>query len=118
MIHVLTNEWKLPNFPDAIINSMNLYSIIKFRKMKHTYVDIDKISYKPLETINQKETRYIEVDPDYPCIVATRMHNPHNKTYRLIDGRHRLLKTVNNKQYVLKCFILDFDDVKKFLEYV
>ena len=35
---------------------------------------------------------YLECDIKYPCIVLNNAVNPHNKKYRLIDGKHRMAK--------------------------
>lgn len=36
--------------------------------------------------------RYLECNIKYPCIVLNNAVNPHNKKYRLIDGKHRMAK--------------------------
>ena len=35
---------------------------------------------------------YLECNIKYPCIVLNNAVNPHNKKYRLIDGKHRMAK--------------------------
>ena len=51
--------------------------------------------------------RYLECDIKYPCIVLNNAVNPHNKKYRLIDGKHRMAKMrqldiTSSKFYVLE----------------
>ena len=51
--------------------------------------------------------RYLECDIKYPCIVLNNAVNPHNKKYRLIDGKHRIAKMrqlgiTSSKFYVLE----------------
>jgi hypothetical protein len=44
------------------------------------------------------------------------MENPKGKQYRLIDGRHRILKHINNGVFNLKAYVLDKQDILKFVE--
>ena len=51
--------------------------------------------------------RYLECNIKYPCIVLNNAVNPHNKKYRLIDGKHRMSKMrkqgiTSSKFYVLE----------------
>tara|TARA_A100000164_G_C21654585_1_gene651939 strand:+ start:377 stop:790 length:414 start_codon:yes stop_codon:yes gene_type:complete len=51
--------------------------------------------------------RYLECNIKYPCIVLNNAVNPHNKKYRLIDGKHRMAKMrkqgiTSSKFYVLE----------------
>jgi len=117
MIHILSGEWKLPNYPEnSYINSLDLYKLIRMRKLNSSKIDITDISHKPLDEIDQKGPRYLEANTTFPCIVCKNMHNPDDKLYRLIDGRHRLLKTINDNKNIIECYILDFADMCRFIQ--
>lgn len=110
----MTGDWKLPGSPDMMIDSCEVIQYINFKKIKPQYIDIKDISHKPLKTIDQENSRYILANINFPGIVVNGMHNPHNKQYRMIDGRHRLLKTINNGSEEFYTFVLNPVEIKKF----
>ena len=60
-------------------------------KLKHDniwhreFIDAELIS-------NEFHIRHDEAEISWPCIVVENASNPHDKKYRMIDGRHRIYK--------------------------
>jgi hypothetical protein len=114
MIHLLEGEWAITK--DLLkVDCKNLYSLIKLRKLVSQEINVSSIGYKELDSIDKENVRYKLADCSYPIIVAT-MENPKGKQYRLIDGRHRILKHINNGVFNLKAYVLDKQDILKFVE--
>ena len=42
--------------------------------------------------------RYVTCDISIPCIVLENVSNPHNLKYRMIDGKHRMMKMKSHGQ--------------------
>lgn len=110
MIHILEDEWSLGGISGSI-DTRKLWAYVKYKQMDAVDVHLTDISHKPLEDINTGDNRYILADISYPLLIVKGMVNPHNKPYRMIDGRHRLLKhKLLNNNYV-PCYVLLLDEV-------
>ena len=57
---------------------------------------------------------YKRVDIDYPPILVRGASNHFNKLYRMIDGRHRMMKMILNGLSESLFYILDLDDIKEY----
>lgn len=114
MKHIMTGEWKLDNTPDMFINVLQVINYIQFKQIKPEYISIADISHKELDSIDTTEARYIMANVNYPIIVVQGMQNPHNKPYRMIDGRHRLLKQIDND--MINAYVLTEADISKFYQ--
>ena len=55
--------------------------------------------------------RYLECNIKYPCIVLNNAVNPHNKKYRLIDGKHRMAKMRRLGMMSSKFFVLELNNL-------
>lgn len=113
MNHVMDGQWTLPNRCPLVIPVKLVWALIRYRELQYEVVDIDLIGYKPLD-IDTNSPRYFMADLDYPVILVKGMPNPMNKPYRMIDGRHRLLKTINNGDTSIRAFVLTEKDVERF----
>lgn len=109
----MTGEWKIPGSPDMEIDCCEVYSYINFKLIQPEEIDINLISYKPLK-IDREDSRFITANLNYPGIIVNGMHNPHNKQYRMIDGRHRLLKTIDSGKQTFYTYVLNPQEIKKF----
>jgi hypothetical protein len=114
MKHIMTGEWRLDNTPDMFINVLQVIQYIQFKQIPSQEIQIADISHKELDSIDKAEARYITANINYPVIVVQGMQNPHNKPYRMIDGRHRLLKQINNK--TVNAYVLTEQDISKFYQ--
>ena len=54
---------------------------------------------------------YLECDINFPCIVLNNAVNPHNKKYRLIDGKHRMAKMRRLGMTSSKFFVLELNNL-------
>lgn len=118
MKHIMTGDWQLQGKPEMVIEIPKVIQLINYRKLEPVELDIDCIAYKELDSIDTKEARYIVANTNYAGIVVEGMENPYNKKYRLIDGRHRLLKTIKDNRLKFKVYILQEDDVSKFYQVI
>ena len=114
MKHIMTGEWKLDNTPDMFIDVLQVIPYIQFKQIPSQQIQIADISHKELDSIDTDELRYLVANIKYPVIVVEGMQNPHNKPYRMIDGRHRLLKQLNNK--TINAYVLTEADISKFYQ--
>jgi hypothetical protein len=116
MKHIMTGDWQLQGKPEMVIEISKVIQLINYRKLEPVELDIDCIAYKELDSIDTKEARYIVANTNYAGIVVEGMENPYNKKYRLIDGRHRLLKTMKAKKDTFKVYVLQTKDIDKFYQ--
>ena len=116
MKHIMTGDWQLQGKPEMVIEIPKVIQLINYRKLEPVELDIDCIAYKELDSIDTKEARYIVANTNYAGIVVEGMENPYNKKYRLIDGRHRLLKTMKAKKDTFKVYVLQTKDIDKFYQ--
>jgi len=116
MKHIMTGDWQLQGKPEMVIDIPKVIQLINYRKLEPVELDIDCIAYKELDSIDTKEARYIVANTNYAGIVVEGMENPYNKKYRLIDGRHRLLKTMKAKKDTFKVYVLQTKDIDKFYQ--
>jgi len=116
MRHIMTGDWQLQGKPEMVIDIPKVIQLINYRKLEPVELDIDCIAYKELDSIDTKEARYIVANTNYAGIVVEGMENPYNKKYRLIDGRHRLLKTMKAKKDTFKVYVLQTKDIDKFYQ--
>ena len=112
----MTGDWQLQGKPEMVIDIPKVIQLINYRKLEPVELDIDCIAYKELDSIDTKEARYIVANTNYAGIVVEGMENPYNKKYRLIDGRHRLLKTMKAKKDTFKVYVLQTKDIDKFYQ--
>jgi len=116
MKHIMTGDWQLQGKPEMVIDIPKVIQLINYRKLEPVELDIDCIAYKELDSIDTKEARYIVANTNYAGIVVEGMENPYNKKYRLIDGRHRLLKIMKANKDTFKVYILQTKDIDKFYQ--
>jgi len=114
MIHIMDGEWKLSNKPELILPILPIIQLIKHRKLNFTVIDIEKIAYKDLSMIDKTSLRYTLANTEYPVIVILGMENPFNKEYRLIDGRHRVLKHLTAGAKEIAAYNLAEEDIERF----
>lgn len=111
----MEDEWEIQGIGPAQIITSNLYSFIKHNKLKPIELHIDEFAYKPLDTIEISSHRYKLADITYPLFAVDGMPNPYNKKYRMIDGRHRLLKQINSGKSIFLFYIFHYDHIKKYI---
>ena len=110
----MSDDWKVLNV-NSYVDCRDVYRFIKMKKYQHGSIDINKIAYKPLDNISCKSQRYISATTCLPGIVVDGMENPFNKQYRLIDGRHRLLKSMN-LDTSFNVYVITVSEVFKFIQ--
>lgn len=116
--HIMEGMWALPGEPTICINIREVIDLIKLRQLTSRCIKIGDIAFKDLSVICTKSSRYLKANTTYPVIVVKDMVNPFNKPYRLIDGRHRLLKYKNKNEDFINAYVLNQNDIKRFFYYV
>lgn len=96
------------------IDCRNIFSLVE--GMEPQVVFIRDIFHKELSSINPSDERYIKADLSYPCLLIHDLPNPEKKKYRMIDGRHRVLKTLLQGKNFINAYILSFTDIQPFIE--
>lgn len=112
----MEKEWLPPNFSKSYIqiNIKNLIKYINYKKLKPELLKIKDIAFRPCKEGDINSVRYFRADISYPGIVIKDMHNPYNKKYRMIDGRHRITKCKSMNLYDFHCYVLTKDKLDPF----
>ena len=112
----MEDEWEIKNIGPAKIITSNLYPLIKYKKLNPIKLHLDEFAYKPLEEIETNGVRYKLADISYPLFAIEGMENPYNKKYRMIDGRHRLLKQIILGHDTFLFYIFHYNDIKHHIQ--
>jgi hypothetical protein len=118
MIHLMTDEWEIEGIGPASIQVADLFGLIKYKNIFPIQLTLEDISHKEVKSIDTSSSRFILADTKYPMIVVENMPNPHNKRYRMIDGRHRLLKQTQQGLLYFSFYVLQYDDIKYYIRRV
>ena len=62
-----------------------------------------------------KGQSYKYVDIDYPPILLKGTLNPYKKLYRVIDGKHRIMKMISMGLSKSSFYVLELSDIEKYL---
>jgi len=116
MIHIMNESWKLKDTNlNLFIDCKEVYSYIKMKNFEPKQIDPIVIAYKPLTNICKSSIRYVKADINLPGIVVKDMENPFTKEYRMIDGRHRLLKSIDLGKKKFNSYVLEREEILKFV---
>ena len=58
---------------------------------------------------------YIKCNPNIPGIIAYNCPNPYDNKYRMLDGRHRIMRLLFEGKSESKFYVLDFNEIKHFI---
>jgi len=61
--------------------------------------------------------RYVTCDISIPCIVLENVSNPDNLKYRMIDGKHRMMKMRAHGQLDSMFYVLSLDSILPYISY-
>ena len=108
--HNISKEFPFDNLTKGIIDCSLLYKYAKTKRMESVWINISELKYGDISYIKDLSGRYKGVDLSLPCLVVD-----FGDYYRLIDGKHRLKKTINNDGDSLLCYILTKREALSFL---
>ena len=54
-------------------------------------------------------------DPSIPGIIAYNCPNPYDNKYRMLDGRHRIMRLLFDGKTESKYYVFDFNEIKHFI---
>ena len=60
---------------------------------------------------------YRKCDPTIPGIIAFNCPNPFDNKYRMLDGRHRMMRHLFDGKTESEFYVFDFDEIKNFMIY-
>lgn len=115
MIHEMSGPWAISDV-NTFIPALEVYSWIERRKIKPKEIEVSDIGYKPTSNILLSSPRYLRADTALPVILVKGMKNPSKKAYRMIDGRHRLLKVMNSGSPKIISYVIDEEDILRFVQ--
>ena len=110
----MDGDWQVYDVPTQI-DCSKVYEWIRLKNIDPISINIDDIGHKTTRTIETKDSRYKQADIDLAGIVVKGMKNPADKPYRMIDGRHRLLKAKNSGRSYMKVYVMIEEQVLKFI---
>ena len=58
---------------------------------------------------------YINWDPSIPGIIAYNCPNPYDNKYRMLDGRHRIMRLLFEGKTESQFYVFDFNEIKHFI---
>ena len=108
--HYISKEFPFDNLTKGIINCSLLHKYVKVKRMESVWINISELKYGDISYIKELSERYKRADLNLPCLVVD-----FGDYYRLIDGKHRLQKTINNNGDSLLCYILTKREALRFL---
>ena len=108
-------DWRI-NGKEYILKLKNIEPFLLKDQLK--VINFNDIGHKGKHMDNYLDVkRYHDCDINYPGIL-TIAENPYNCKYRMIDGRHRILKMTNMDMKKSVFYIIDYDLFFKHLEEV
>ena len=106
MFHTINHEFPWDNLRPGKIYCIPLYENIKEKPVD---INISKLKYfNDLYKIKEDSERYLNVDLSLPALVVD-----FGDYYRLIDGKHRLKKTLDGGGTTLLCHIISKKEALK-----
>jgi hypothetical protein len=111
MRHHITEEHPFEGFTSGLIDCSSLYSYVVAYKTKKLEIRLIEIKAKNLHWIKKWHLRYRNANLELPCIVAQQ-----KGFYRLIDGRHRMRKAIDQSILMLPCYVLEPKEILKFYQ--
>lgn len=115
MIHIMEDEWAIIDIP-TFIDCSEVYAWLDYKKVKPQQIKIKDIGHKPISLIDTQSQRYLLANLNLPGIVVKSMKNPSEKPYRMIDGRHRLKKSMDNNKNSILVYVISEDQAHKFIK--
>ena len=106
MRHHITKEHPFEGFTSGVIDCSFVYPFIREYKIPSIEIPLLK-----LHNIEKWHFRYRFANLEMPCIVAKQ-----KGFYRLIDGRHRMRKAIDQSILSLPCYVLKAEEVLKFYQ--
>ena len=114
--HIMRGEWRLYVDSDTVIDCRHLIDLANSQKRKSKSIWIKDIAIKSLDSIPDNPSEYEYVNPKIPIIVVEGLQNKDNKKYRLLDGRHRILKTLKRDRAAINAHVFSFDEIEPYIE--
>lgn len=113
-MYYLTGEWTTRRIGDKAIDVESVIEYINENNVQPIQMSLLNIACRDLD-VDTKSNRYKMASTSYPLIVVSRLPNPLNRPYTLIDGRHRLHKILEQGKTDAKVYALKGTDIEEFI---
>ncbi len=110
MKHHIVDDW-IDKDKHFIIECKDVYDWISYKRMKPDYISNENIKCNNLDLITNSDARYIVADLNLPGIVVELENH-----YRMIDGRHRLKKSLDQGKDTILTYVLTEKQALKFIK--
>ena len=114
-MHIMKGDFQLYDCVTSI-DMIDIFKKIENENIQPEFIRVDDIHYKDISNIDTNSTRYLEADTSYPVVLIKDLssYNKDNKKYRMIDGRHRLLKLLSNPatDSVITAYVIPFSNIE------
>jgi len=111
------------NIGDNELKILNLNNLVPFLiKDNLKTIPLKEIAWRgkhnfPYFTEELQTERYKNCNTKYPGIILYNAPNPYDNKYRMIDGRHRIIKLLREGVTESLYYTLNFNDIKHLIEY-
>ena len=117
-------DWSLKQHPEAkILNLNKVKHLLNLNKIKT--INFKEIAYKSFNIAKDKThenciccngERYIKCNTDHLGILLKgEEYNNYNKKYRMLDGKHRIMKLKEMGEYEYDFYVLSYNEIKKYI---
>jgi len=110
MKHHIIDGW-VNNDNNFIIECKEVYDWISYKKIKPKYISNSNIKCNNLNLITNEDMRYILADLNLPGIVIKIKEH-----YKMIDGRHRLKKSLDEGRDCILAYVITEEQALKFVK--
>lgn len=106
------NEWTMPTLNPKFTYRLDLTPIFDLVKNEEpVLVDFIDIAHNDMFTFETTTKRFKRADTNYPGILIDGLVNVNNLRYRMIDGRHRIIKMKMAGETQSLFYILHFTEI-------
>lgn len=123
--NLIYGDWRIKNQKEEtlFIRLLNLKPFLTEDRIKT--VNFDDIAYKSFDLDRSKThenclccggTRFFDCDVDYLGILLEgKEYNKFGKKYRMLDGKHRMMKLKDMSKTEYDFYVLSYDEVKEYM---
>ena len=120
-------DWRMLNHDNSFLQTNNLIHLLTDKNLK--IINFEDIAYRSSNLpVNQTHEycrccggrrynqlkKYSIIYP--PILLKGKKYNNFNKEYRLLDGKHRMMRLSKMKKNKYFFFVLSYNDIKQYIE--
>ena len=116
-------NWEFENFKLKTLDLEYIYDCMltddRLKTVKHTEIAWRGKHHFPYnvgkDCLCCEGQAYLKCDPSVPGIIAYNCPNPYDNKYRMLDGRHRIMRLIFKGVTESKFYVFDFNEIKHFM---